>query len=144
MLTMPSSTPSLSTGRWRMRRSVIRAINPTMLSSGAQVTTSWVISSLTRISSAAAAKSTRACTMSRSDRIPNTRAPSSLITTAPIRFSFSNRAASATLAFCGMVTMSRPFAFRISSTIMGLRLRSPTDARRHPSARRRGRTARRY
>src|SRR5580704_15815329 len=119
MLTMPRSRPSATTGKWRIRRLVISAIKSPTLSPGSQVTTLRVMISSTLRDRRSARWSASAMTMSRSDRMPSTPAPSSLTTMAPIRSLCSMSTASAIVASGRIVATQMPLLRRIVSTFIG-------------------------
>src|SRR5436190_5411843 len=119
MLTMPHSRPSATTGKWRMRRLVISAINSPTVSPGSQVATSRVMISSTLRDRRSVPSSASAISMSRSDRMPSTLLPSSLTTIAPMRSRRSMSTASAIVASGRIVATQLPLLRRIVSTFIG-------------------------
>ena len=119
MLTMPQSRPLETTGKCRMRRFVISAINSCTVSPGAQVTTLRVMISSTPRDNSSAPPSASAMTMSRSDRMPSTLSPSALTTIAPMRSRLSVSTASAIVEPGRIVATRLPLLRRIVSTFIG-------------------------
>src|SRR6185312_5556461 len=116
IVTIPPRTPSSTTGRWRIRRSVISAAHSSILVLELHVVTGVVITSATVVPPGGRSGTTTRRSTSRSVKIPAS-TPSASTTTPPMLRSFIRRAASRTVAVGGTETTSVPLRERMSRTV---------------------------